>query len=163
MQTSGIFRTSKEQLIRRGLNGEEASGQALIELALTLPVLFLLLFGSAEMARLAYAAIEVSNAARAAVQYGSQSSAFAADTTGMQTAAQNEAPNITLGTTSVSTSCVCSDGSASTCLSTDCATSNLTKTITVQTQVAFDPLIHIPGLPQTFTLRGQAVQRVIGQ
>ena len=154
---------SNQPFIRplRNWNGER--GQALIELALTLPALILLLLGAAELARLAFAGIEVANAARAAVQYGSQSSTLAADTTGIRTAAQNEVPNITLGTTIVSTSCICSNGTASTCLTTDCSTSNLTKTITVQTQVDFDPLIHIPGLPQTFTLHGRAVQRVIGQ
>ena len=50
-----------------------------MELALVVPVFIALLLGAAEFARLAYAGIEVSNAARAGVAYGSQSSTTAAD------------------------------------------------------------------------------------
>src|ERR1700734_3835484 len=71
------------------------AGGAIVELALVLPIFSALLLGSAEFARLEYASIEVSNAARAGVAYGSQSSATASDFTGMQTAATNDGPNIT--------------------------------------------------------------------
>jgi hypothetical protein len=97
----------------------------------------------------------------AGVQYGGQDAATAADITGIQTAASNDAPNITLGTTAVSHSCICSDGSASTCLATDCSGSNIETILTVQTQATFDPLIHLPGLPTTYTLQGQAIQKVL--
>jgi Flp pilus assembly protein TadG len=49
------------------------SGQALVELALMMPIMMLLLVGALALARVAYAAIEVSNAAKAAVQYGASS------------------------------------------------------------------------------------------
>lgn len=58
-------------------------------------------------------------------------------------------------------SCICSDGSASTCLRTDCPTSHIEEILSVQTQTTFDPLIHLPGLPMTFTLHGQAIQKVL--
>jgi Flp pilus assembly protein TadG len=120
-----------------------------------------ILLGAVEYARMAYASIEVSNAAMAGVQYGAQDPTTAADTTGIQTAASNDAPDVTLGTTTTSTSCICSDGSASTCLSTDCSTSAIEKILTVKTQATFTPLIHMPGIPRTFTLHGQAVQKVL--
>lgn len=142
--------------------GSEA-GQAVVEFALAMPLLALLLMGAAELARVAYAAIEVSNAAKAAVQYGAQSRATAGDTAGMLAAAQNDAYNLTGLTLSASTSCTCSDGTASTCLSTDCATSHIEAILTVTTQATFDPLIHLPGLPTTFTLGGYAVQKVLEQ
>ena len=50
-------------MIRRLRKGEQ--GQALVEMALVLPLLFLLLFGVIEMGRIGYAYITVSNAARA--------------------------------------------------------------------------------------------------
>jgi Flp pilus assembly protein TadG len=50
-------------MIRRLRKGEH--GQALVEMALVLPLLFLLLFGVIEMGRIGYAYITVSNAARA--------------------------------------------------------------------------------------------------
>jgi hypothetical protein len=100
----------------------------------------------------------------AGVQYGAQSPIEAADTAGIQAAAQNDAPDLASGLliATASKSCICSDGSASTCLSTDCSPGVSIETIlTVKTQATVDPLIHLPGIPSTFTLRGQAVQKVL--
>lgn len=155
---------TNRKLRRRGAKMTHRSneaGQAIVELALTASLLIVLLLGAVQFGRLAYASIEVSNAARAAVAYGCQSHAKAADTTGIQLAATQDAKNITLGTTSVSTACVCSDGTASTCKNTDCSTSQIEQVLTVQTQVLFNPLIHLPWLPATFTLHGKAVQKVL--
>ncbi len=137
------------------------SGQALVELALSMPLLVLLLLGAAELARVAYAAIEVSNAAKAGVQYGGQNATTASDTGGIQNAATNDAPDVTLDPTTVSISCICSDGSASACLRTDCPTSHILETLSVKTQATFDPLIYLPGLPRSFTIHGQATQKVL--
>lgn len=139
----------------------EETAQAFAELALTLPVLLALLLGATEMARVSYAAIEVSNAARAAVQYGAQSSATAADTTGMRTAATNEAPNVALGTTSVSTSYICSNGSSTSGTPPTCSASAVETILTVNTQATVTPLIHLAFLPTTFTVHGQAVQKCL--
>ena len=141
--------------------GDEA-GQALIETALSLPLLLLLLVGAVEFARAGYAAIEVSNAASAGAQYGTQNSDTALDLSGIQVAAQNDASNITLGQTSASISCICSDGSSSTCnASTDCSTSHMEQILTVNTQYTYVPIIHLIGFPDSFTLQGQAVRKVI--
>jgi Flp pilus assembly protein TadG len=152
--------------IRQGfivrLRGKEGQcGQALVELAITMPLLLVIFVGAFEMGRVAYTSIEVSNAALAGVQYGSQTAATAGDVTGIQTAAQNDAPNVALGTTTVSSTCICSDGSASTCLSTDCSTSHIETILKVQTQAAFDPGFHLPGLATSYTLQGQAIQKVL--
>ncbi len=57
-------------------------------------ILVPILIGAGEFARAAYAYIEVSNAARAAVQYGAQNHATSddtvGDTAGMLTAARND-------------------------------------------------------------------------
>ncbi|OLN33641.1 TadE family protein [Desulfosporosinus metallidurans] len=50
-------------MIQRFQKGEH--GQALVEMALVLPLFFLLLFGVIEMGRIGYAYITISNAARA--------------------------------------------------------------------------------------------------
>jgi Flp pilus assembly protein TadG len=162
MQTSGVQFWKWRRIgfwMRRGIRGD--SGQDLVELALATPILLLLLLGAAEFARLAYAAIEVESAAKAGIQYGSQSATTASDTEGVQTAASNGAPDITLNPTTVTISCICSNGSASTCLRTDCATSHIEEILKVQTQATFDPLIYAPGLPKSFTLHGQATQKVL--
>lgn len=145
----------------------DESGQALIETALVVPVLAVILLGAAEFARLAYAAIEVSNAAKAAVQYGAQNVATATDTTGMQTAAQTDAANLTTLTTTIAApSCACvTNGVAVPDVCTDqlCGTAGgyLAQTLKVTTSTSFDPLIHVPGLPTSFTLNGYAAQEVL--
>jgi Flp pilus assembly protein TadG len=121
--------------------------------------LTLILLGAAEFGRVAYAAVEVSNAARAGAAYAAQNGSTASDTTGIATAAANDAANLTGLTTTSSHSCVCSDGTSSTCTAGDCSASHIEETVTVNTQVSFDPLIHLPGLPTAFTLKGQAVQK----
>jgi Flp pilus assembly protein TadG len=138
---------------------KETAGQSLIELALTVSVLTLILLGAAEFGRVAYAAVEVSNAARAGAAYAAQNGSTVSDTTGIATAAANDAANLTGLTTTSSHSCVCSDGTSSTCTAGDCSASHIEETVTVNTQVSFDPLIHLPGLPTAFTLKGQAVQK----
>lgn len=140
---------------------KKTEGGAFVETAFTMPILFALLVGAVEFGTATYAAVEVSNAAMAGVQYGAQSASTSGDTAGIQAAAANDAPDITLGTTSVSHSCICSDGSASTCLSTDCSTSHIETILTVQTQTTFNPGFHLPGLPTSFTIHGQAVQKVL--
>src|SRR5438270_4418205 len=89
-------------------------GQSLIETAVIFPILVTLLIGSADLARVARASIGVANAAKAGAQYGTQSGFTAQDSTGIATAASNEDTNLSITTTS-SYTCVCSDGSSSTC------------------------------------------------
>lgn len=143
---------------RRLIRGER--GQALVELALIMPLLALLLLGAAEVGRLAYAAIEASNAARAGVQYGAQNHITASDFAGMQTAALNDAPNVTGLAANATNFCGCANGAASTCAPTDCAGSRIIEYVQVNTSATFDPLVYCPGLPKTFNLNGQAVMQV---
>src|SRR3954469_259245 len=77
----------------RWIREERAS--AILELALLAPIFAAMLVGAAEFGMLCYSAIEVSEAARAGVAYGSQTPGTASDTSGMQTAATNAAPNVT--------------------------------------------------------------------
>jgi len=141
--------------------GIREEGGAIAETALTAPFLALLIFGSVEFARVAYAAIEVTNAARAGVSYGAQSGLTASDTAGITWAATHDGVNIP-GMT-VSTPVIgyaCSDNNAPVGTPPACthAGAHLVETVTVQTQVTMDPLVHIAGLPRTYTLYGTAVQ-----
>ncbi|SRR5581483_8242139 len=139
-------------------------GGALIETAVAVPILSLFLLGVSEFGMASYEAIEVSNAAKAGVQYGTSSVAASTDTTGIGTAAQNDASNITLGTTTVARSYNCSDGTSPTGTYPNlaCLSGAAIETIlTVQTQASFNPPIHIPGMPSTLTIHGQAAQKVM--
>jgi Flp pilus assembly protein TadG len=135
-------------------------GQALIETSLSVMLFVLLIFGATEFARLAYAAIEVSNAAKAAVQYAAQNNATSGDTAGVQTAAANEAPNLTVTAALLPVSIVCSDGSAFSKASGCAAGTFAISTVTVTTTSEYDPIIHIPGFGGAFALSGQASQVV---
>lgn len=146
-------------------------GGALIETALAAPLLSLLLLGAAEFGILDYEAIEVSNAAKAGVEYASSSPSAAVDTTGIQAAAQNDAANILTPagrsnlTATVTWSYACAGaqpettptGTPLTCPG-DAA---IETSVTVKTLATFVPLIHIPGFVSPITIHGQATQKVI--
>jgi Flp pilus assembly protein TadG len=138
-------------------------GQAFVELALVLPIFILLLVGAVEVGRLAYASIEVSNAARAGVAYGSQNHTTASDTANIQVAATQDAPNITSLTATATQVCSCSSGTSITCANagTTCVSpAHIIEYVQVQTTAPVNTLFHFPGIPSTVTFRGYAIMRV---
>jgi Flp pilus assembly protein TadG len=148
---------------------QAVQGQALVETALTIPFLMLILVGGMEVGRISYAAIEVSNAASAAALYASEGGGAAVDLSGMTTAAQSDAKNLTGLTITPSYALVCSDGtipSDSTTgppwSNTDCSGSTKQAVVTITTKVSFDTLLHFPGIPSTINLYGRATQKVLG-
>lgn len=151
----------------RGVNlkkmGSGEAGQSLVETAVTLPVLFTVMLGCAQLAQVAYASIEVANAAKAAVQYGAQGTGQAQDTPGIKAAALNETTDVLSSlTTTPALSIVCSNGTVpATTSNTDCSTSSIEWVLTVTTQGTFTPFVKVPGLPSSYTLHGFAVQRVL--
>jgi Flp pilus assembly protein TadG len=153
------MRVMQPRADRQARRSEAESGQALVELSVAISLLVLILLGAVEFGQIAYSSIEVANAAKAGVQYASQNGYTATDTTGILNAAQASAPSLTGLSASSSVACVCSDGSASTCLNTDCPNSHIEETVTVSTSYALSPIIRIPQFGSTMTLHGQAVQR----
>ena len=146
--------------ILHGLRHGEGGG-TLVETALTLPLLVTLITGAVELSRVAYTSLEVVSAAKAGVSYGALTGGTSSDTAGITYVAQNDAPNVsTLTVTSVASSYACSDGTAAPgpSYNSDCLNSHIEQTLTVQTQATIDPLIHLPGLPTTYTITGQASQ-----
>lgn len=145
-------------------------GQALIETALVVPFLMMIFVGGAELARIEYAAIEVSNAASAAVLYGAQNGGTYVDNKGMADAATMDAKDlqsVSIGTPTLNQVCVSeTDGSSylvSMTTSPACPSGYFIYVqISVLAQGTIDTLFHFPGLPSTITLYGQAKQRVVG-
>ena len=169
MQTSGSFRRQLQRSVLRlcGKAGDEA-GSSFVELAVVVPILSSLILGAAEYGRLAYAEIEVNNAARAGVAYGAQSYTTAQDTEGMKAAALNDGSDVTglkpasLAATAT-LSCTCSDGTSVTCatVATKCVSpAHAIDYVQVNTTATMDPAIHVPGLPTSYALTGQAIMRV---
>jgi Flp pilus assembly protein TadG len=170
--TSDSFRKRRAIMIAHRIPVRDDIGQAFVELALVLPVLILLMLGAVEVGRLAYADIEISNAARAGVAYAMQSHGFAADSTGIENAAKQDAPNIpglvvdtpiltcycetSGGVTTALASCSSTDANLTTCPSP----SSIVVYVQVNTHAQVDTAFHFPGLPNTLTLRGTAIMRV---
>ena len=166
--TVKMFKCGRQSNVLR--SGDE--GSALVELAISLPLLSLMLLGAAEFARLAYASIEVTNGAHAAAMYASYSLAASADSGGITNAANSDASDLTGGNaisvTSVTTACTCADttytpsscSDNSTCINNN---TSMVTAVTVQTQSTFSPLIHIPGGALSFTLHGTSTQVVSNQ
>jgi Flp pilus assembly protein TadG len=142
----------------------EDGGQALIELALIVPLFTLLLLGAAEFGTLAYQGIEVSNAARAGVAYGSQSAATAADISGMQSAAIDDGTDVAGLSAQAKQFWSCSstpstqNSSPPTCTGSG---NHVLHYVQVATTAALSPAIHVPGLPSSYTLQGIAIMRVV--
>ncbi|HKN60040.1 MAG TPA: TadE/TadG family type IV pilus assembly protein [Candidatus Acidoferrales bacterium] len=152
----------------RCLPTRSESGDSLVEMALLLPILTMLLLGTVDLGRLAYMSIEVSNAARAGVQYGQQNPTTWADVTGMQTAATNDATDLAGANngnlTAVATYwCQCSDGSGvvASCSpsATSCAGTHHVNYVKVVTTATYKPWFSCPGIPSSTTLTAQAVMR----
>lgn len=151
----------------------EDSGQAFVELALVLPLLTLILVGAAEFGRFAYAAVEVSNAARAGVAYASQSHTYASDNSGIAQAAANEAPDVTtLAVQNPATlSCSCEDSTGKTTAFSSCSStvtnttscpspSRIVEYVTVNTSAQVPTMFNFPGIAGVYTMQGQATMRV---
>ena len=134
-------------------------GVATVEMALMLPVLLLLLIGVIDVSRAAFVGIAVYNAASAGAFHGAQSPSKAADTTAVTAFAAADA-QVSGMSVSVSTYCVCSDGTASTCLATDCAASRRMDFIQVDTSAPWTPIFSYPGIPGAVPLRASSVVQI---
>ncbi len=142
---------------------EEA--QSLIELALLVPLFMLLVLGSTEIARFAWASVLTSNAARAGAQYGAQNPITAIDIPGIKAHAASDSVNLTGLTTTPTLTCACSNGNAITnCISgavSSCgAPATILDYVQVNTTSTVTPLMHYPGLPTSFTATGKSIMVV---
>lgn len=142
----------------------QRKGGALVELAIIFPVLLLMCCGAMDFARVVYAGIAVSNAARAGVQYGTFSPGNAGNTGGMQQAALDDAAGqgLTGITASASTFCLCSGNStAVSCTSsTSCGSTTPNGYAQVTVSYTFNTMLNYPGIPSSIVLNRTAKMRV---
>jgi Flp pilus assembly protein TadG len=140
-----------------------SSGAAIAELVVLAPLLLLVLMGAIEAGRAGDLAITVASAARAGVQYGSQNATTAADTTGMQTAATNDANNGNVSAVA-STYCQCEDLTASTCGQAGACASNhqsrYVKVIVTGTETSLFNYAPLPAQLRSVSIQNTAVMRV---
>jgi Flp pilus assembly protein TadG len=155
----------------RGLTAAE-SGQGTLELALCLPLFALLVLASAEIGNIAWASVQINNAARAGAAYASASRTNSASFTNIGLAAQNEAPSYITNpalqvTSSQACSCVNSGGSSASIICDSNAVSNCPSPSVIQVAVQVNvavpvtPIVHYTGLPASYTVSAQATMNVL--
>jgi Flp pilus assembly protein TadG len=163
--------TCRQAVVAQYRRLSDNSGNATMELALAFSVLVTpIMMGASETAFLIYDSIEVSNAANAGAMYGMISSTFAADSNGIQSAAQAEASDFGAALTVTPTAYyACSSAVGGTQYSTQAAASavcpanasnHYLQFVQVSTTATLNPPVQIPGLPKTWTLRGLSVMEV---
>lgn len=141
----------------------DARASAILELSLLVPIFAALLVGATQFALLCYSAIELSEAARAGVAYGSQTAGTASDISGMQTAATNAAPNISGMSATASQFWVCSNAMTTHySAAPTCTTGNhVIHYVQVNTSMAATTPFQLAGHPSSYTLTGAAIMRVL--
>ena len=143
--------------------GYATAGQSLVEFVLIVSLLVILLLGAIEIGRAAYYAIAVTNASRAAVQFGAQNYATADNTTGIKQAAVDDfgSPMLSLDNVTRSFFYTWEDGTPADCGGADdCSGHLINRYLKVTTQLQLMPLIGFPGLPASFVLSGEADMRI---
>lgn len=165
---TGVQISSHGKHVRHGHRG-----QALVELALVAPVLLALVVGSIEFGRFAYLSILVGNAARAGAAYGSVGLAQAVDTTGIQSAADNDFQNngrsISTLTVTSNTSCGCDNGGTvipagcstnSNATAGTCTSGNWVVMVSVTASATFHSLFNYRWIPKSITVSRTVTLRV---
>jgi Flp pilus assembly protein TadG len=133
------------------------AGSAAIEMAFAMPVLVLLLLGTADFGRVFYEAIAVESAARCGAQFAVVSSANQDNIAGMQQAALNDLQNLTGATATATKICRCGWGAPNDC-SSNCASKRVYVQVTVQK--TFNTIVSYPGIPSSTVLRATSVMRI---
>lgn len=138
----------------------EQGGSSLVELALLSSLMILLLAGTVDLGQACYAAIEVSAAANAGAEYGTQNPT---NTAGMKKAALLNAANLTGLSSSASWGCECSDGTSASasCATTPSCSVTTVRYVVVTTAMTYQPALGFPGIPSSFALKGSARLRAV--
>jgi Flp pilus assembly protein TadG len=139
-------------------------GTSFIEFAVMAPFVIFLLIGLIEVGRYTYFGILAAHAARAAVQYGAQTTITAMDNTGVTAAATGDAAN--LPNWHVTRTVVCSiSGTITSCPANNVnsVSPNLVYYLEVQVTATFNSLLNYPGIPNSVPVSATALMRIASQ
>lgn len=112
-----------------------------------LPLILVLLAGALDYSQSMCMAISVADAARAGAQYGSLSAANASNTTGMQNAALNAAPDVPGLTATAVKVCKCSNGTTVNCSGGSCPSGPVRVYAQVTASTTSAPIINYSLVP----------------
>ena len=142
--------------LRRGLAIE--SGNALVELAVAIPILLLLAIGVVDYARLYFTEIAVANSARSGAEYGVKTSGVVDS---MIYGARTEAGKDSVGMViTAGTFCSCPSGPPPNCVTGDCGSYGVPRafdSVAVKKSVRF--LFHYLGIPDSVVIIRKSILR----
>ena len=134
-------------------------GTAAVEMAIILPVLVVISLGAVDLGRLFYDGVNVANAARAGLSYGSLSETKSQNTTQITALANNDgAANGGVNVT-VTRVCECAGGSVVNCESGTCSGNPPRVYVKVSTSKTYNTLLPYPGIPNTVSLSRDSYMR----
>jgi Flp pilus assembly protein TadG len=139
-------------------------GSAFVELALVSLIMLPLFFGVLDYSRVFYFASQAQGAARAGTNFAIYDPPNHANITGMQTAATNDAANVSSPNTISATAtyyCECYGTTTQVSCTSSCGSnSEMMEYAQVNTTLTFQTYFHYPLLPNTLTINGQSIMRV---
>ena len=135
-------------------------GGAIVELAVTMPLLLLLAVGTLDFGRVFFETIAVAQAARSGAQYGVQSIEKSGDVDGMIAAAEAAAEDVETVNVSAERICTCAGGGPVDCATGTCGVNKPEIYVKVTVEKTFNTLTTYPGVPTAFTVSRRAMLRV---
>ena len=155
-------------MTRFGKLFQDKRGGALVEFAVTAPLLFLLCAGAGDYARLFFSAISLKSGSAVGAFYGSQVTTRSGDVGGMVSRAladSEDAARFNAVTATADQYCVCPDGSAIACgeyLTTTCSGGYGAPRAYVRVRATqnFKPMTPFPGIPETVNIDQMTWMRV---
>jgi Flp pilus assembly protein TadG len=141
-----------------GRFGGDERGSATVEVAILTPLLFILVIGAADFARIYSARMSVVGAAEAGAQYGARSKVTSGDFSGIEQAAREAAKGRSVEA-HAKRLCQC-NGAAVTCTSTCNAGSAPEVYVEVKATTSFKTALVYPGMPHNVPLGHTATVRV---
>ena len=139
---------------------KKQGGNALIEFALCSSVLFLMVTGITDFARLFNLADMTAGAASAGIQYGALSPAHYGDLTGMQNAALADTGNYPNATATATQFCTCGVGGTQVTCPATCFGSSPATYIQVTVTIPYQSIWSYPGIPNPINVTQVACARV---
>ena len=138
----------------------DESGSALIEVAVTLPLLMVVLGGTIDLGVYEETKMQVTEAANAAAGFGAQGN-NQLNSSGMQTAAQNASPSLSHLSFSSSSVWTCTSGGQAVTSTTDCGNGESPlQYVRVQTSSPVNAPIQVSGVTSSLTVSALAIYRV---
>lgn len=135
-------------------------GNAMLELAVVVPVLLLVMLGTADLGRVFFAAVTAVGGAHSGALYGSMSVARASDSSGVTNAALLDTQDLSGTTVAVTKYCQCGLGTPAPCPMSCSTSSPMRVYVKVTTQKTYSTVAPYPGIPASVPLATTAVFRV---